>query len=61
MVSEVRPMASAAVHPPVEALLMSWKSSLVVGGAFQEEGFLLFWSMLGDSPPKRGVQGQKCL
>lgn len=30
MVSKIWPVGSAAVHPPVEALLMSWKTLLVV-------------------------------
>lgn len=42
MVSQIRPLGSAAAHPPVEAVLMSWKTSSVVGGALQEDGILLF-------------------
>lgn len=47
MVSQIQPLGSAAVHPSGEAVLMSWKTSLVVGGALQEDGILLFGVCLG--------------
>lgn len=47
MVSKIRPVGSAAVRAPVEAVLTSWKTSSAVGGPFREDGFSLFGVRLG--------------
>lgn len=44
---QIWPVGPAAVHPPVAAALTSWETSLAVGAAFQEDGFLLFGVRLG--------------
>lgn len=45
----MRPVGSAAVRPPPDAVPMSWEAS-VRGGAFQEDGVLLFGVCLGTVP-----------